>query len=138
MRMTLMKSTVWPEINKFNIWRIDQFHTEKTSYILHKPKNQKMLQWGLIKFEMYLNSEENHQKFIEQVTEDSWLFWPKFVYSGDLNTKLVWFLTGPKLSNRRMVRYLWKPFEYQTIIWILDYHLNTRHLNTRQLRNFNN
>ena len=45
----------------------------------------------------------------------------KFRYSRDLNTGLVWYSNGQKLSDNRMVRYS-------------DHHLNTGHLNREQVK----
>ena len=72
-------------------------------------------------------------------------------YSGDLNTGLVWYSNGQKLSDCRMV-VIQMPFEYRTsfcpvfgtpfeywtgirmVILIPNYHLNTGHLNTGQIK----
>ena len=71
---------------------------------------------------------------------------PTEVYSGDLNIGLVWYSNGQKLSDLQMpFEYRTKfspvfrpPCEYQTtiqmVVWITNYHLNTRHLNTRRVK----
>ena len=48
-----------------------------------------------------------------------------YKYSGNLDTELVWYLNGGKLSDPRMVH-------YSNAICIPIYHLNTGHLNTGQ------
>ena len=72
-------------------------------------------------------------------------------YRGDLNTRLVWYSNGQKFpitwwSVLQMpLEYRTKfcpvfrpPFEYLTVmrmvVWILNYHLNTGHLNTGQVK----
>ena len=53
------------------------------------------------------------------------------MYSGDLNTGLVWYLNSPKLSDPRMVRYLNTELN---LVQYSDHNLNTEHLKMGQVK----